>query len=63
MLPATAGSWFNLARLEMLSEFGQETTMRTLLEQILRGTEQQGGDALGRVKEAPAEGNHSRSMG
>ena len=28
-------SWFNLARLEMLSEFGQETVMRTLLEQIL----------------------------
>ena len=28
-------SWCKLARLEMLSEFGQEAVMRTLLEQIL----------------------------
>ena len=34
-------SWFNLARLEMLSEFGQEAMMRTVLEQILRRDDEQ----------------------
>ena len=34
-------SWFNLARLEMLSEFGQEAMMRTALEQILRRDDEQ----------------------
>jgi hypothetical protein len=45
-------SRFNLARLEMLSEFGPEAVMRTLLEQILRPPEQLGGIAPGRVKQA-----------
>lgn len=45
-------SWLNLARLEMLSEFGQEAAMRTLLEQILRATEQQGGAAPSRSETA-----------
>ena len=31
-------SWFNQSRLEVLSEFGQEAEMRTVLEQILRST-------------------------
>jgi hypothetical protein len=34
-------SWFNLVRLEMLSEFGQEAMMRTVLEQILRRDDEQ----------------------
>jgi hypothetical protein len=34
-------SWFNVARLEMLSEFGQEAMMRTVLEQILRRDDEQ----------------------
>jgi hypothetical protein len=34
-------SWFNLARLEMLSEFGQEAMMRTVLEQIPRRDDEQ----------------------
>ena len=43
-------SWFNLARLEMLSEFGQEAMMRTVLEQILRRDDEQRVARQGAVK-------------
>jgi hypothetical protein len=43
-------SWFNLARLEMLSEFGQEAMMRTVLERILRRDDEQRVGRQGAVK-------------
>jgi hypothetical protein len=53
-------SRFNLARLEMLSEFGPEAVMRTLLEQILRPPEQLGGIApgLSAIRFSPGVNSH-----
>ena len=44
-------SWFNLARLEMLTAFGPDAERRTVLEQILRRDDEQRVGRQGAVTE------------